>query len=364
MRIAFLLLFIARPWFVVTILWRLFLVVLVLSLVFLLLGYLFIWLSIEALIEIFGGNNNSRNTNTTHGHFLLDIFALWFELIPSFLLGFFKGLFTSLSDTDSGRSATTTRAQHRRAFTRKDCLVCTDTKDIAPMLPCGHDGDICSECVLRHASNCVHSNRTAQVNCLFHDCGAVYTADDIRTYGDDELAREMESVQATQAIEQMSNFRWCYRPGCGSGQVHDDVNGTVVMMTCVKCGAQTCTHHRAEWHAGMTCKQYDRKLKWMRMGGRVRNLVSLNRSRKDGSEVNMKKVMKTMQIKSCPKCGQGVQKNGGCDHVSCFCCNIYLSMRLSSFIYLNQRLDFQCSDQYLRRTYSLMLTISRVGNTL
>lgn len=317
--ITFLAIVIVRPSFSFEKLWKLFLFGFTLNLAFILPVCIF-----NSLTKLFDCNNNSTNTTTIHSHRIPNALILCFEFVCKFLLDIFKALLSSHSHNSFGcTAATTTRAQRRRTSTRKDCLVCTDTKNIAPVLPCGHDGDICSDCVLRHASNLVHSNRTAQVNCLLSECAAVYTADDIRAHGGDELAREMESVQTTQAIEQMPNFRWCSRPGCDSGQIHDDVNGTVMMMTCDKCGAQTCTHHRAEWHTGMTCKQYDKKLKWIRMGGRLRGMMSLSR-RKNGREVNMNKVMKTMKIKACPKCGQGVQKNGGCDHVSCSFCAFYL----------------------------------------
>lgn len=207
--------------------------------------------------------------------------------------------------------------QPRLDLTLNECLVCTDIKEIVSVLPCGHDANICSDCVLRHLSNQVNSNRTTHVNCLLHECREMYNSEHVRKHGGIELAREMESVQSVQAIEQMPNFRRCHRAECGSGQLHDDFGGTLTIMNCIKCSAQTCTYHQMEWHTGMTCKEYDRKMKRMRRRGWMRRMVLLMHSRKDDvGEVSIDKVMKKMLIKACPKCGQGVQKNGGCNHVS------------------------------------------------
>lgn len=197
------------------------------------------------------------------------------------------------------------------------------------MLPCGHDGDICSDCVLRHASTQIRSNRSPRVKCMLTDCTAVYTAENIRAHGGQELASEMESLQSRWAIEQMPNFRWCLRSGCGSGQIHDDEEGNSVIMKCVECGTRTCTYHGVEWHEGMTCKQYDRKLSWLRFLWKVLRLLRLEWT-VDWGNLNLAVALRDMDIKPCPKCGQGVQKNGGCDHVSWFYSNIYICFSIYS----------------------------------
>lgn len=202
---------------------------------------------------------------------------------------------------------------------RKTCMVCTETRDIlGHVLPCGHDSEFCSECVIRHVSDIVRSTQRTHVNCLHHGCTQVYSGEDIRKYdGGAALATEMEMIQSRQVIKQMPNFQWCSRDGCPSGQLHDDFNGTFMIMTCITCGALTCTHHQTPWHTGMTCRQYDRKLRWIRMRGKIRKMMSRMCFSNTNRKVDFEKVMKKMRIKRCPKCGQGVQKIGGCDHVSC-----------------------------------------------
>jgi hypothetical protein len=70
------------------------------------------------------------------------------------------------------------------------------------------------------------------------------------------------------------------------------------VLRCAKCGRRTCFTHRCEWHEGRTCEAYD-------ADARASEEVAL--------------LQALQAVVRCPGCGSGVEKKGGCDHMTCRC---------------------------------------------
>merc|ERR1711939_149716 len=68
-------------------------------------------------------------------------------------------------------------------------------------------------------------------------------------------------------------------------------------MTCAHCRARTCYTHRTEWHEGKTCAQYD----------------------KDKAQSEEAELVHLLEAttKRCPGCNTAIEKNDGCDHMTC-----------------------------------------------
>lgn len=72
------------------------------------------------------------------------------------------------------------------------------------------------------------------------------------------------------------------------------------MIECVKCAYKMCFWHKAPWHEGLTCDEFDQKME------------------NDGSFQDSKQWLKE-QTKNCPGdgCGAPIEKLDGCDHMRC-----------------------------------------------
>jgi len=75
------------------------------------------------------------------------------------------------------------------------------------------------------------------------------------------------------------------------------------MMACPKCKYKFCFNCRTdEWHAGTTCENFQ---KWKAENGQ--------------GEAKFAEWAQT-NSKICPKCNVRIEKNGGCDHMTCWSC--------------------------------------------
>ena len=85
------------------------------------------------------------------------------------------------------------------------------------------------------------------------------------------------------------------------------------MFRCNACNYRWCLACEAPWHDGQTCKQYKRHVK--------------NEKKSDA------KIHAT--TKACPRCKSRIEKNKGCDHMTCKWSTVALasvSLAASSFL--------------------------------
>jgi hypothetical protein len=165
--------------------------------------------------------------------------------------------------------------------------------------------------------DCTHPNRTICDSCMYEyvrntwnivtdihcpECSALLSHNAIKlilfNYGDTILYERYTKYDLDKALENNPEFIWCAH-GCGSGQLNEGatMNKTV---QCVNCHKLTCFTHRCPWHDGMTCEEYD---------------MPRNAGQKHASERWI-----DGHTKICPKCHSHIEKNDGCDHMTCFKC--------------------------------------------
>lgn len=197
-------------------------------------------------------------------------------------------------------------------YSKRKCCICLDKKSapssFCPSLPsCDHPSNSCKECTQEYIASQVRTSRNPEIACPNINCTHIYTYDDIirLNLDDKSLANEFQQLQSRLAIESNPEFRWCAHPPCSSGQLHCSGSGKAVVMTCQACGKRTCTHHRIAWHEGQSCEQYD----WYMEEQRKKKVIN--------DEHILRTKMNSFGIKVCPKCKQGVQKNSGCDKMTC-----------------------------------------------
>jgi len=92
----------------------------------------------------------------------------------------------------------------------------------------------------------------------------------------------------------------CPTPNCTYAFVQDEGEDDNV-LTCPLCKKKYCLNCRVDFHKGMTCKEYQ-----------------INNKR-DENDIKFEKFVKGKKYKQCSKCKFWVEKNQGCDHMTCRC---------------------------------------------
>lgn len=102
-----------------------------------------------------------------------------------------------------------------------------------------------------------------------------------------------------------ADFRWCR--ACESGQVHDGGGVENNIFTCVACGDKVCILHNT-WHEDETCREYE-----------YRASEQQQRDRNAQEEASLAAIAQCSKKCPGPGCEYNIEKNDGCDHMTCKC---------------------------------------------
>jgi hypothetical protein len=108
------------------------------------------------------------------------------------------------------------------------------------------------------------------------------------------------TFEVRDALSKIPDFRWCLNKHCNAGQIHESGSAGPI-CECHECGYKVCVHHNQKWHDGETCEQFD-----YRVSGR---------KAMDEEQASTRIIVKT--TKKCPQCHAPIEKNEGCDHMTC-----------------------------------------------
>lgn len=171
------------------------------------------------------------------------------------------------------------------------CKVCMRGIPFGQMfhLSCGHM--YCKNCVRGFLEVNINSGAVMELKCPEEDCEARFTKVDVErlckksTY--DKYIRFRENIE----VSQNKKLRWCPAPNCGRFVEKKTRNPHVVC----ECGFHMCFGCGEAWHSGESCaKNYER-------------LYSKWASHK--------------KIQRCPHCKIRIEKNEGCNHMTCSFCH-------------------------------------------
>ena len=184
----------------------------------------------------------------------------------------------------------------------RECGIClsvqpNNNKYFPKIEGCTHREKICFFCLDRHVLTEINmKGNIKRISCPITNCAHVYGYNEIRKIVKYETFQRYDHLITMKILATRKEFRWCKAEGCESGQIHDD-SGDHPIVICHACKSRSCYVHDVPWHYDKTCNEFELELENV----------------KDMATINYKKE----NTKSCPKCNVTIEKNGGCDHITC-----------------------------------------------
>ncbi|CAH9079680.1 unnamed protein product [Cuscuta epithymum] len=181
------------------------------------------------------------------------------------------------------------------------CNICMEELPGSEMtkMDCGHC--FCNSCWTEHFIVKIKEGQSKRIRCMAHKCFAICDEAVVRklvSKDRPDLAEKFERFLLESYIEDNKMVKWCPSiPHCGSAiRIENDDHFEVECS----CGLQFCFSCLSEAHSPCSCLMWELWAKKCRDESETVNWI-------------------TVHTKPCPKCHKAVEKNGGCNLVSCIC---------------------------------------------
>eukprot|EP01129_Flabellula_baltica_P016709 TRINITY_DN9043_c0_g1_i1.p1 TRINITY_DN9043_c0_g1~~TRINITY_DN9043_c0_g1_i1.p1 ORF type:complete len:719 (-),score=194.76 TRINITY_DN9043_c0_g1_i1:38-2149(-) len=194
-----------------------------------------------------------------------------------------------------------TRSKRNKEYRLKgthECSVCMDEypAEECTALKCKHV--FCNYCWEMYLEMKINEGEIQKIHCAAKDCKMFVPESTIKRLVREDVYLKYIRFITKSFVDDNSHTTWCPAPNCGNAITADMINGKTVECTC---GYRFCFTCHQEAHAPLTCDQLAEWEKKCSGEDETGHWVGAN-------------------TKDCPKCRVSVEKNGGCNHMTCRQC--------------------------------------------
>lgn len=198
---------------------------------------------------------------------------------------------------------------------KQSCAICYNPIHSSQIvtLPC--HSPFCTTCISLYLEVKINNLEVLSITCPVPQCQFEFTSDLIKDNISTNLFQKYCKLLYSETLSKNPNLRWCPAPDC-SGY---DIFANNFQMTCNVCSTFYCFHCSEIWKDKHTCKMSDKPLEyWFKKG-----------------------------IRYCPNCKRKVEKNYGCDHMTCIKCKYQWCWLCGEKFHVNHYLT--CEIEKLRK---------------
>jgi len=169
------------------------------------------------------------------------------------------------------------------------CQICYQELSKPWQLPNCQDHCFCEDCVRIYLTG--EMAKGENVHCPGYGCQCVFSQEVICALVGNSATDQYITVRSRREIASNPQIRLCPTIDC-QGYIQKSANPKEAL--CPICRISLCSHCGLKWHFALTCSQaLDEELKIWSTG---------------------------TSIKPCPNCQRLIEKNHGCDHMTCLAC--------------------------------------------
>ena len=163
----------------------------------------------------------------------------------------------------------------------------------------------CADCYRQYLTQKIkEEGESARIRCPGDGCNRIVDSRSIDLLIIDEIKSRYEELLLRTYVDDKDNLKWCPAPNCEfaleCGVKAKDLNRVVPTVIC-KCGHPFCFGCTVTDHQPAPCSIVKKWLKKCADDSETANWISAN-------------------TKECPRCYSTIEKNGGCNHMTCRKC--------------------------------------------
>jgi len=187
------------------------------------------------------------------------------------------------------------------------CKICYDEYDrwekVHQFSGCEHT--YCRDCLRDYLATNINEGAVLDLTCPFPECRTEFSTKDVKFLCTSEIYAKFERFTLLAALRADPNARWCPNPYCNNGIKHNPA--TMPWVHCNACKFEFCFHCMSERHDGAACGQ--EALEYLKK--KHESELAANAQFDEWASV-----MKAL-VKPCPGCKAFIEKNDGCNHMTC-----------------------------------------------
>ena len=173
------------------------------------------------------------------------------------------------------------------------CGICYDPVGDPFSLPSDDPPHVyCRTCVEDYLDTLISEGKVDKIVCPGVTCGLLFSDGDVARVVTPEVNEKYQRFKERNTLMRNPNLRWCGQPNCSG---HMEGSNDAPKMQCPVCSSLQCFWCGSEWHEGKTCDQMQ--------------------------DQEYREWAKDHEVQVCPKCKRPVEKNAGCNHMTCAICH-------------------------------------------
>lgn len=167
-------------------------------------------------------------------------------------------------------------------------------------LNCGHR--FCNECWKTYITMKIEEGQSKRITCMGYKCNMVFDEVMIPRFVTGKVLSKYTNKIAESYVEDNARVKWCpSAPHCGNAV---EIAGNPFMEVHCQCSKTFCFSCLQDPHTPCSCDMLKLWMKKCKDDSETANWLASN-------------------TKECPKCGKVIEKNGGCNLMTCSCGNYF-----------------------------------------
>eukprot|EP00054_Salpingoeca_dolichothecata_P011698 m.64893 g.64893 ORF g.64893 m.64893 type:complete len:537 (-) comp19587_c0_seq1:54-1664(-) len=194
------------------------------------------------------------------------------------------------------------------------CEICYDDKlgsEFIRLDSCGHM--FCSDCVKMQCEIHIKDGTIQELHCPEPGCTTEISVVILKALVSAELFDRWERLCFQQLLDADEDIAYC--PRCSTAATRVDE-----LARCPKCMFAFCVDCQESYHPGTPCETAETKLDKLKKSPGNKSKLS-ERLRKIEELQGLKTISRV--CKACPSCKAQIEKDGGCNKMTCFKCGTY-----------------------------------------